>query len=86
MSPSVTDPHATPRRGRRAITAADEGSIHSLTRVQSSIYSDEVQQGLESVCGVFASVVTISRTLVHMKISKSSLRSAAERNEELRIL
>ena len=42
MSPSVTDPHSTPRRGRRVITVADEDFIPSLTMVQSSIYLDEI--------------------------------------------
>ena len=83
MSPSVTDPHAISRYGCHVITAADQDFIRSLTRPQSLIYLDEIQQGLESVCGVFASVVTISRILVHMKISKSSLQNAMKTPDTL---
>ena len=83
----VTDPYATPRRGRRILTAADEDYIRTLTRARPSIYLDEIQQELEFACGVFVSIATISRALARMQISKKSLsRSAAERNEELRTL
>ena len=80
----VTDPDVTPHRGRCILTAADEEYICSLIRAQPSIYLDEIQQELESTCGVFVSIATISRTLARMQISKKSLsRSAAECNEEL---
>ena len=80
----VTDPYATPRHGHCIITAADENFIHSLVKARPSIYLDEIQQELDSVCGVFVSLTTISRTLMRMQISKKSLsRQAAERNEEL---
>ena len=83
----VTDPYAIPRRGRRIVTATDEGFIRSLTRTRPSIYLDEIQHELETRHGVFVSIATISRTLARMEISKKSLsRSAAERNEELRTL
>lgn len=83
----VTDREATPRRGRRILTATDEDCIRSLIRAQPSIYLDEIQQELQSACGVFVSIATISRTLARMEISKKSLtRNAAERNDELRTL
>jgi len=83
----VTDLDATPRRGHRTLTTTDEECILSLTRAQPSIYLDEIQQELESGCGVFVSIATISRTLARMQILKKSLLCrAAERNEELRTL
>jgi len=83
----VVDPYAAPRRGHRILAAEDEDYIRSLIRVQPSIYLDEIQQELQSACGVFVSLATISRTLARMQISKKSLsRRAAERNEELRTL
>ena len=56
------------------------------TRVQFSIYLNEIQKGLEYICGVFISIITISYTLAHMEISKSLLCSVAECNKELWIL
>ena len=83
----ATDPHATPRCGRRIITAADEDFIRDLVRARPSIYLDEIQQELESAHGLFVSIATISRALARMEISKKSLsRRASERNEELRTL
>ena len=83
----VTDPYATPRRGRRILTTVDEDHIRSLIRAWPSIYLDKIQQELEATCGVFISLATISCTLTHMQISKKSLsRHAAECNEELQTL
>ena len=83
----VTDPDATPRRGHRILTTTDEEYILSLLKARPSIYLDEIQRELESACGVFVSIATISRTLTRMQVSKKSLsRNAAERNEELRTL
>ncbi|KAF8989235.1 hypothetical protein BDQ17DRAFT_1195982, partial [Cyathus striatus] len=49
-----------------------------------SIYLDELQEKLMSVCGVEASISTISRALCRLAISHKNVAvSALERNEQL---
>ena len=69
------------------MTTADEDSIRSLVRVRPSVHLSGVRQELESVYGLFVSIVTGSRTLARMGVSEKSLsHRVAERNEELQTL
>jgi transposase len=61
--------------------------LRSLLEANSSWYLDEIQTRLYDVCGVQASLATISRTLRGLDLTlKGVSKEALERNNELRIL
>ena len=63
----VVDPYSTPCCGHHILTAADEDYIHSLTKAWPSTYLNEIQQELDSECGVFILLAMISHTLMLLR-------------------
>jgi len=83
----VSNPQPRMSGRRRALDDNDVSFIREVIGAQSTIYLDEIQHKLDTVCGIQVSLATISRTLSRMGFTRKAIsREASERNENVRML
>jgi transposase len=84
---NIRNPFAHRRGRKRILTSTDIDFIASVIDARPKIFLDELQEDLAHYRGIDVSIVTLSRTLRRIAISKKKVSSsAAERNELLRAM
>ncbi|KAJ7933533.1 hypothetical protein B0H13DRAFT_1523075, partial [Mycena leptocephala] len=80
----VTDPFSK-RTGRPpTLNAADLRYLEAILEANSTLYLDEIQSKLSTVCRVHVSILVISRALVDLQLNRKKLtKAAAERDDQL---